>query len=272
MEHIGRIKNLQSMIEGGDFSGILLFYSRDIFYYTATAQPSYLFISPQDYRLFIRAGFDFAFLESKIEKEKIREERQIKNVLEEVFPMVGRGRKIGTELDLLPTNLLFEMKRVFDGFEIVDISPLVLDQRKRKDDSEIIAIKKACNAIQKGHERVLSVLREGITELELAAAVENAHRLAGHQGTFFVRETDFFMGRGILASGPNLLKISGPLYSITGIGLSPSIPLGPSRRKIREGDLIVVDIPVLVDGYHADQTRTYVIGKPRDGIKKLLIR
>jgi Xaa-Pro dipeptidase len=269
LEHIGRIKSLQSVIKEGDFSGVLLFYSRDIFYYTRTAQPSYLFISPQDYRLFIRAGFDSALLESKIEKGKIREERQTGNVLEEVFSMIGRGRKIGTELDVLPTTLLFEMKRVFKGFEIVDISPLVLDQRKRKDDLEIIAIKKACNAIHKGHERILSVLRDGITELELAAAVENAHRLAGHQGTFFVRETDFFMGRGILASGPNLLKISGPLYSITGIGLSPSIPLGPSRRKIREGDSIVVDIPVLVDGYHADQTRTYVIGKPRDGIKKL---
>jgi Xaa-Pro aminopeptidase len=103
----------------------------------------------------------------------------------------------------------------------------------------------------------------------LAAAVEDAHRLAGHEGIFFIRQPDFFMSRGPLASGPNLYQISGVLYSITGIGLSASVPLGPSRRKIRRGDLIVVDIPVLVNGYHADQTRTYVVGKAKDGAKKL---
>jgi Xaa-Pro aminopeptidase len=59
------------------------------------------------------------------------------------------------------------------------------------------------------------------------------------------------------------------VYSITGIGLSASVPVGPSRRKIKKGDLIVVDIPVLVEGYHADETRTYVVGKAKDGAKKL---
>jgi len=38
--------------------------------------------------------------------------------------------------------------------------------------------------IHAGHEAVLATLIAGITELELAAAVENAHRLAGHEGIF----------------------------------------------------------------------------------------
>jgi len=111
-----------------------------------------------------------------------------------------------------------------------------------------------------GHKAVLSTLKEGCTELELAAAVENAHRLAGHEGIFFMRQPDFFMSRGPISSGPNLSKFSGVVYSITGVGLSPAVPAGPSRRNISKGDLVVVDIPTLVKGYHADQTRTYILG------------
>jgi Xaa-Pro aminopeptidase len=120
-----------------------------------------------------------------------------------------------------------------------------------------------------GHRAVLSTLREGITELELAAAVENAHRLAGHEGIFFIRQPDFFMGRGPLSSGENLFRISGVVYTITGVGLSPSVPAGPSRRRISRGDQVIVDIPTLVNGYHADQTRTYVLGKANERIKTM---
>jgi Xaa-Pro aminopeptidase len=268
-EHIKRIKTLQEIIKSNNLSGVLLFYSRDVFYYTGTSQPSYFFVSPQHYCLFVKAGYDFALREAQIEKENIKEERHLENILQEISLMIGRRRKIGTELDVLPVNRFLELRRIFDGFKIVDISPLILDQRKMKDNFEIKAIKKACTAIHRGHERVLSVLKEGMTELELAAAVEGAHRLAGHEGIFFIRQPDFFMNRGPLASGPNLYRISGMVYSITGIGLSASVPLGPSRRKIRKGDLIVVDIPVLVEGYHADQTRTYVVGEARDGTKEL---
>jgi Xaa-Pro dipeptidase len=269
LENIKRIGTLQEIIRNNHLSGVLLFYSRDVFYYTGTSQPSYFFVSPQHYFLFVRAGSDFALREAQIGKENIKEERHLEKIFKEISPMIGRGRKIGTELDVLPVNRFLELREIFNGFKIVDISPLILNQRRKKDAFEIKAIKKACTTIHKGHERVLSVLKEGMTELELAAAVEDAHRLAGHEGIFFIRQPDFFMSRGPLASGPNLYQTSGMVYSITGIGLSASVPLGPSRRKIRRGDLIVVDIPVLVEGYHADQTRTYVVGKAKDGAKKL---
>ena len=51
--------------------------------------------------------------------------------------------------------------------------------------NEIIRLRKACQVIHMGHKAMLSTLREGITELEFPAAVENAHRLAGHEGIFF---------------------------------------------------------------------------------------
>jgi Xaa-Pro aminopeptidase len=256
-----RIEKLQESLRGANMSGALLSNSRDVFYYTGTAQPSCLFVSPQDYLLFVRAGIDFARKEVTLPQEKIREERSLEKVLQEVSARLEKTGTIGTELDLIPARNFLELRRIFRGLEITDISPMVLKQRGTKDLSEIAAIKRACAVIHKGHERVLTVLRKGITELELAAAVEDAHRLGGHEGVFFIRQPDFFMGRGPLASGRNLYQNSGVVYTITGTGLSASVPAGPSRREIKKGDLVVVDIPVHSEGYHADQTRTYVLGK-----------
>ncbi|MCX5846376.1 MAG: hypothetical protein NTW12_08470 [Deltaproteobacteria bacterium] len=47
-----RISHLQKKIAERDLSGVLILYSRDVFYYTGTAQPSCLVVLPDDYRLF----------------------------------------------------------------------------------------------------------------------------------------------------------------------------------------------------------------------------
>ena len=62
-----RIGLLQEKLKEQQLGGALLFYSRDVFYYTGTAQPSYLVVLPDDYMLFIRSGFDFALNEVFIE-------------------------------------------------------------------------------------------------------------------------------------------------------------------------------------------------------------
>ena len=255
-----RIGLLQEKLKEQQLGGALLFYSRDVFYYTGTAQPSYLWVLPDDYMLFIRSGFNFALNEVFIEKERLRQDRQLENIYREISSRL-KGKKIATELDILPTAQFFKFQKIFSGCEFVDISPIVLEQRKRKDALEINRIKEACEVIHEGHKAVLSNLREGITELELSAAIENAHRLAGHEGIFFMRQPDFFMSRGPIASGSNLSRFSGVVYSITGVGLSPAVPAGPSRRSISKGDLVIVDIPTMVKGYHSDQTRTYILGK-----------
>lgn len=264
-----RIRILQDKLLEGELSAALLFYSRDVFYYTGTAQPSYLVVFPHEYFLFVRNGFEFALSDAFLPRERIREERRLENIFREVFPGLPTNKKIGTELDILTVEQLTKFKMIFSGYEFVNISPVVLEQRKRKDASEIEKIKEACEVMDMGHKAVLSTLKEGCTELELAAAVENAHRLAGHEGIIFMRQPDFFMSRGPISSGPNLSKFSGVVYSITGVGLSPSVPAGPSRRNISKGDLVVVDIPTLVKGYHADQTRTYILGMAGEKVRNL---
>jgi Xaa-Pro aminopeptidase len=268
MKCINRITRLQHDLKDKGIAGAMLFFSRDVFYYTGTARPSCLAVFPDDYALFVRSGYEFALTDVFIDEKKLISQRRLENIFDDVKNRLD-GKTIGTELDMMPAQQFISMAQFFDGYDIINISPVVLAHRKRKDPDEIAHIKQAAETLHQGHLAVLSTLREGITELQLSAAVEHAHRLSGHEGTFFYRIPDFFMSRGPIASGPNLSKFSGVVYSITGVGLSASLPAGPSARKICQGDPIVIDIPTFVNGYHADQTRTYVLGKAQNKFKDL---
>lgn len=263
-----RLKQLQLKLSELGMAGAILFYSRDLLYYTGTAQPSYLVVFPDDYKLFVKSGYHFALRGTFLEPSRIKSERSLTRVFQEIKSGFETNR-IGIELDVLPTNQYLEYKQIFKGFDFFDISPAILGQRAVKDSQEIERVRQACSVIHAGHEAVLSFLQEGVSELELSAEVEKAHRLAGHDGDFFTRLPDFFMSRGPISSGYNLLNFSGLVYSVTGVGLSSSVPIGPSRKKIARGDLVMVDIPVSVNGYHADQSRTYKLGTADDKTKEL---
>lgn len=260
-----RLKVLQENLAARSLDGAILGYSRNVLYYTGTAQPSYLAVTPADYGLFVRSGMDFAREEAFIDNDKIRPCRGVGD-LRDFF---RGGANLGTELDIIPMLQFQSMTAKLPGLQFSNVSPLVLEQRKRKDSLEIERLRAACAIIHKGHEAAVSSLREGMTELELAAITEDAHRRAGHEGHFFIRLPDFFMSRGPIGSGANLLKNSGVVYTITGVGLSPSMPAGPSRKKISRGEPVIIDIPVMANGYHADQTRTYVLGRAAPEIRAM---
>jgi Xaa-Pro dipeptidase len=265
---LGRIHLLQERLSEEHCDCALLLYSRDVFYYTGVAQPAYFLVSPGAYFLFVRSGISFAVQEAGIEKDCIFEEGNLANI-QKTIAARSKCRRVGTELDILPVNRYQELCKTFPSTEFVDASPVILDQRSRKDPSEIRHMRQACEALDAGNRAVLNELRPGMTELVLSSIIETAQRRCGHEGAVFMRLPDFFMSRGPLASGPNTMKFSGVVSSVTGVGLSSALPAGPSRRRIERGDLVVVDIPTLVRGYHADQSRTYILGKPGEEIKDL---
>lgn len=109
--------------------------------------------------------------------------------------------------------------------------------RMRKDASEIEALRRAGEAIDRVHARVGEWLRPGRTEAEVAADITAAIVAEGHTGAEFV----------IVGSGPH--------------GADPHHAV--SDRLIEAGDVVVVDIGGPVEpGYFSDSTRTYVLGEP----------
>jgi len=251
------------MVETG-VDAILLIYSRSTLYYAGTTQPSIFIVTPDDYHLAVIRGIERVLNETWLDTDRISSGKSFKDAKEWLKKRKIERGALGMEIDILLATQYFQVSELFSEFGIIDISGLILEQRKTKDPQEIEYTKEACRIVHHGHQRILEVLREGMTELELSLEIEDAHRRAGHEGLYFMRQFDFFMGRGPVASGPNLSKIAGKIMSITGVGLSPSIPMGASTKTIKKGDMIVVDIPTHYCGYHADQSRTYIMGSPPD--------
>lgn len=259
MPYSSRTRLLQEKISERGLTGAIVFFSRDVYYYSGTAQPAYLVILPDDYRLFVRRGYEIARQESGYEKERVVNGGSLKVVARQMFSGAGRGARIGTETDVLTVSQARSMSQALGVSDFVDISGEILEQRGVKDEQEVASIRKACSAVHAGHLAVMSCLGAGLSELELAAAVENAQRLAGHEGCFFLRAPDFVMSRGPLASGRNLRQTSGTLFTLSGTGLSRAVPTGASRRVMTDGEMVLVDIPACIEGYHADQSRTYAV-------------
>lgn len=112
-----------------------------------------------------------------------------------------------------------------------------------KDQLELDKMRKAAQLADYAIEVGCKTIREGITEVEIRTAIENAITEKGYAMSF---ET-------IVLSGPNT-----------------SSPHGvPGSRKVQHGDLILFDLGVVYEGYCSDITRTVAFGDISDEKKEI---
>jgi Xaa-Pro aminopeptidase len=123
--------------------------------------------------------------------------------------------------------------------ELVPTTGLVEAARVVKDEYEQRVLREAGRRLSRAAECVLSDVRAGLTERELALSVDIRIREAGFERAAF--DT-------IVASGPNA-----------------ALPHArPSERKLGEGDLVVLDFGGVYDSYCVDLTRTVAVGPASD--------
>jgi Xaa-Pro aminopeptidase len=121
----------------------------------------------------------------------------------------------------------------------------------RKSPQEVQAIRLANRVANIGLRAFEEHLREGVSEAEVAAAVESAiHRKIGHAGVFHSR------GWAMVQSGP---------HSAEGGRFNRS-----SGRKLEQGDLVCVELATCVNGYWSDLTRTEPVGTAKSEAEEIL--
>ncbi|MER7206045.1 Xaa-Pro peptidase family protein [Streptosporangium sp. NPDC000239] len=158
---------------------------------------------------------------------EVRQERDVAGSL--VATAAGR---VGVEAHHMSVADYFRL-----GGDLPRLSGLVESVRRVKDEEEIDLIRTACALTDQAFGDVLPRLRPGVTEREVARALETRMIELGADKPAF---------DSIVASGPN-----------------GSIPHhSPSERPLQRGDLVTMDFGALYDGYHADMTRTVAIGEP----------
>ena len=237
----------------------LLLHHRDILYYAGTVRPAALLASPHGTVLFVRRGLDYARQEATV--TRVEPMRRFSDVAEVMAELGLTGGALGTELDLVSAQLYQRLGDVFPSWSLADVSPLVLAQRMIKDEEEIAATRQAANVADVGHQAARQTVAPGVSELALAAEVEAAMRRAGHEGFQPLRHPEARGAGMLLASGENLAVRGGHGLVVTGTGLGPAMPYGPSHRVLQTGDLVVVDIGSTYAGYTGDESRTFVVGQ-----------
>lgn len=119
--------------------------------------------------------------------------------------------------------------------ELIPTRGLVEELRALKDPGELGRIGAAAAVADAALERVAPMLRAGVSEVEVAVALDSEMRRLGAAGPSF--DT-------IVATGPNAAE---PHHR-------------PGASVLQAGDVVVVDFGAEVDGYRSDMTRTFVVG------------
>ena len=137
-----------------------------------------------------------------------------------------------------------ELGKLNPPVALVPTENMVETGRQIKSEDEIQRTINALRFAEKAFSQVLDTLRPGMTERQVAWAMEKAMREAGAQGLSFPV---------IVASGPN----SALPHAV------------PTDRKLARGEPILFDWGARLDEYCSDTTRTVVMGEPDDRFKKV---
>ena len=121
----------------------------------------------------------------------------------------------------------------------------------RKAPEEVAAIRLANRVANIGLRAFAENLKPDVTEAEVAAEVESSiYRQIGNAGIFHSR------GWAMVQSGPCSAD-AGRFNRSTG-------------RRLRTGDLVLIELATCVNGYWSDLTRTAPVGSPRAELESIL--
>ena len=121
------------------------------------------------------------------------------------------------------------------NLKIIDSTAAFTEAMAVKEDYELDYIKKACEIADKAFVSLLPEIKEGMSENDVAAELEYLMRKYGASGTSF--------------------------ESIVAFGENSSVPHHETgARKLKFGDIILIDFGCRYNGYCSDCTRTFLFG------------
>jgi Xaa-Pro dipeptidase len=125
------------------------------------------------------------------------------------------------------------VKKLANGFDIVDATPITAGCRMIKTKAEIALMQKASDITILAYQAAFTTIRDGMSQTEFSNNISAAFRKLGFSGGASVQ-----------------------------IGKYSALPHGSiTPQTIREGDVVMVDGGTSCEGYASDITRTFVVGK-----------
>ncbi len=231
--------------EQAGFDGYLIFNPSNLFYFTGTQGASALLIPRNEESTVYVYGVNFEQTRATAKGFNVDLVQRGEDLMVKIAQQACEQGVKKLAIDALGVEGWRSLSKQLRGKSKIAIKPsFVSELRVIKDEEEIELMRKAAELTSLGMNMAYECLRTGIREVELVAEIEYAMRKKGSYGTAFDTA---------VSSGPASAFPHG----------------GCTDRKIRKGDLIVVDIGAVYKNYRSDMTRTLVVGKPSEKQQKI---
>ncbi len=149
---------------------------------------------------------------------------------------------IGFEENHISYSKYKEYIRKYKINNFVETESIIEKQRMIKEEEEISNITKACEITDNCFTYILTYIKPGMTEKQIAKEIEE----------YFKERTDGLAFETIVASGYNTSKPHAK----------------PTDRQIEKEDIIMIDMGCKFNGYCSDMTRTFFVGNVSEQMKK----
>lgn len=242
------MKNTDKLFELCKTDALLVISEKNRMYFTGFASTfGYLVLLPKNVNVFIT---DPRYYEMAVSLEKdgvkvVQIENGVSAVetLKDVFSQY-KVKTVGYEDTELTVAEFESLKADLDKFRFVPAGQHVNFVRSFKDEQEIAYIKKAQSITDAAFEQLLPLIKEGMTEKELAIELEYLLAKNGAEGLAF----DTIVASGVNSSKPHA---------------------HPTDKPIELGDPITMDFGARYHGYCSDMTRTVFLGEPTEELRKI---
>ncbi len=243
MTRIDALKKLA--FEKKNFDAFLVTSEVNQLYFTGTPGSAALFVPRKGESIVFVYGVNYEQTKAEARGLRVEKIRREETVASKLAPLLKTGhvKKLGAD------NMSYEyyqlVAKAIRGLAKIKIQgDLIWELRKVKDDAELKLMRKAGMITAAGMKAAYEYLKPGVTEIEVAREIEYAMRTNTGYGVAF----DTIVASGIRSAYPHG---------------------GCGDRKIREGDLVVIDIGGIYEFYRSDMTRTLVAGDPSAKQQKL---
>ncbi|MEZ5315274.1 MAG: Xaa-Pro peptidase family protein [Chlamydiales bacterium] len=231
-----RIKKIQKSLDDWEVDLLIVDHPIDLFYLIGEVLSlGRLMISKQEVVLYVDGRY-YELCKKKllIPVALLEKERDFFSLFE--------GKRIGFDAFFTTYDCFLK----FSSFkhEWVPLSKPLQLIRSIKEPLEIEALKRAANLCAEGFDFLLSLLKKGVTEKQLSIELEVYWRKKGGERLSFPPQ---------IAFGKNSAY---PHSRVGDLALEP-------------GDIVLIDIGVVVNHYHSDMTRTIFFGEPQEELKKI---
>lgn len=187
-----------------------------------------------DGRYIAQAGEESA-LEADIAESSQKWPERLKELL--------NGQRLAVEAEHVTLALQQNLKDLL-GHEPIAGKAFLEAIRMVKGDDELSLLRQAAELTDRAFTHILNHLQAGVKEVEIALELERFMRLEGAEGKSF--------------------------SIIVASGVRSAMPHGVASNKvIGQGELVTLDFGAIIEGYHADMTRTVAVGDISDAHRRI---